>query len=185
MLKIIYSRNSKTLFKISFISIPKSKNIGAIADHMDKKLMKQFLLESKMEAYAGNGTYRLEKVSGINTFARAKGRFSYSDTFVGFIYFAGQEIVQENGKIIWSSVYSGGLAQEADDPYEIYNFLRLCLREPDSTLPVRGKEYLSNGQFSYKNMVEGDIDHFMGYESIETEEDIIYELHYSGGSIIN
>jgi hypothetical protein len=52
-------------------------------------------------------------------------------------------------------------------------------------MPVRGKDYLNNGQFEYKNMVEGNMDHFIGYESIEWEQDIVYELHYSGGSLID
>lgn len=156
-----------------------------IPPRMDVETLKQFLFESKMEGYAGGGSnYKAGKISGSKTFTRRRENLTYVDTYIGFTYFAGQEIVLEKNIPQWTSVYSGGITEDSIDPYEIYNFLKLCLRECDPQMPLRGKDYFSNGQFEYKNIFEGDMDHFIGYESIESEQDIVYELHYSGGTLI-
>ncbi|WP_337860755.1 DUF5680 domain-containing protein [Ferroplasma sp.] len=149
---------------------------------MESERIPEFMVEAKTKAYASGNAYS-DGNGGSKEFMFTSGNLKYTDRYVGSIFFAGQETLFESNIPVWSMVYYGGMLDDSCEPDEVYNFLRTALRNIPLDLPLRGSKYFHSNKFVYKNEAEGDLSHFIGYESIENTEDIIYELHYSGGSI--
>jgi hypothetical protein len=150
---------------------------------MESEIIPSFLLQAKTKSYASGNAYSNGNVKNSKEFTFASGNLKYIDTYIGSIFFAGQEILFDNNIPVWSMVYYGGLLDDSCEPGEVYDFLRSALRKVPPELPLRGSKHFQNNKFVYNNSIEGDLSHFIGYESIENSEGIIYELHYSGGSI--
>ena len=142
-----------------------------------------FLVEAKTQGYSSGVTYLPGLITGTKEFTYEKGRMKYIDIYSGSLYFLGQELIMEGNAPQWGMVYSGGIMDANYGTKEVYDFLRDALKRVPQDLPLRGKEFFSNSKFVYKNLTEGDLGHFLGYETIEHEENLIYELHYSGGFI--
>ena len=151
---------------------------------MEEAELRDFIILAKFNSQSqkSNSNPSGAKWSALSNFS--KGKLRYVNQSIGNIFRAGQEIVFENNKPIWSSVYSGGIIIDDVDSREVLNFLGSCLSEPDEEIPVRGRAYFTDGKLTYRNSANGSLEHFMGYESVDIEEEIIYELHYSGGLLL-
>jgi hypothetical protein len=150
---------------------------------MDEEKFIKFLVQAKTKGYASGITYVPGTIQGTKEFSFTDGKLKYTDVYSGSAFFIGQEMVYENDTPMWGMVYSGGLLDDNYEAKEIYEFLRNALKKMPEDFPLRGKESFSNGEFIYNNSTEGDMWHFIGYEAIEHKENIVYELHYSGGYI--
>ncbi|MEM4835204.1 MAG: DUF5680 domain-containing protein [Ferroplasma sp.] len=150
---------------------------------MDEEEVIKFLGEARIKGYASGKAYSPGRIEGFKEFSYADGKLKYTDMYSGSIFFSGQETIFDNNTPVWGMVYYGGILNDDYDASEVYDFLRKALRDIPADLPLRGKEIFSGTKFVYKNSVQGDIWHFIGYEEIEHMENTIYELHYSGGYI--
>ncbi|MEM0139897.1 MAG: DUF5680 domain-containing protein, partial [Ferroplasma sp.] len=112
---------------------------------MDDKDFRNFLLNAKRRSYAGGTKYLAGEIEGSKVFLFSNDGYSYRDWSIGLELFAGQETVTKDDMPVWSCVYSGGLTEEGVDAGEVYQFLKKCLSQPDSAIPVRGKTDFSNG----------------------------------------
>jgi predicted small secreted protein len=150
---------------------------------MEEDQLFSFLKEAKLRGYSSGIIYESTNLHGFREFNFQKGNCTYSDTYVGTLFFMGHEVVTENKIPLWGMVYSGGIVDDNFGSKEVYSFLKDALKRVDEEFPVRGKAFLSNNRYIYQNAHEGDFGQFIGYESIEANEELIYELHYSGGYI--
>ncbi len=150
---------------------------------MDDNQLIKFLTGAKTKGYSSGKPYLKGEIAGFKEFLFESGKLKYMDIYSGSILFTGQEIVFENSVPQWGMAYYGAILDDSYGSKEIYDFLRSALSNMPEDLPLRGKESFSNNKFTYKNATEGAIGHFIGYEEIEQSDDIIYELHYSGGYI--
>jgi hypothetical protein len=94
--------------------------------------------------------------------------------------------VSHQEKVIWSMVYAGGVAPSIKDRAEvrsIYAFLRQALRLVGEDRPYRGASNFEADGYTYTDRREGDLTEFHGSERIEKSGRVVYQLHYSGGSI--
>ncbi|ADG39696.1 MULTISPECIES: DUF5680 domain-containing protein [Leuconostoc] len=149
----------------------------------------QFLVTAKKETYASKGDAATLQplLPDTKQLEYEQGDYTYRDIYTGLSYFVGQEIVYVRSQAVWSMAYSGGIMRsvtEENDIYNIYDFLRSCLRRVDETKPFRGPETFCQAEYSYKNNVTGNLDDFYGVEAIYKSEVLVYQLHYSGGSIM-
>jgi hypothetical protein len=96
--------------------------LGSISTSMETESLKQFLMECRNDGYAGGAKYGAGKINASKTFTKNRGVLSYVDTFLGFTFFAGKEVVLERNNPQWTCVYSGGITQDTIDTNEIYNF---------------------------------------------------------------
>ncbi|WEV58975.1 DUF5680 domain-containing protein [Bifidobacterium sp. ESL0728] len=150
-----------------------------------------FLVAAKAATYAAEKPVTLEPTfSGSHEFRFTKGNLHYRDIYFGSLHFAGQEIVEDESRAIWSMVYLGGILQngtahnadnEDDNATEIYRFLKLALRKASPDAPYRGPASFEAGEYRYTNQFTGDITNFNGKETIYAGQLPVYRLHYSGG----
>ncbi|WEV52913.1 DUF5680 domain-containing protein [Bifidobacterium sp. ESL0704] len=150
-----------------------------------------FLVAAKAATYAAEKPVAAEPTfAGSHEFRFTQGDLHYRDIYFGGFRFAGQEIVEDGSQPIWSMVYSGtilendmnqGNTDENDDATEIYQFLKLALRQVSPAAPYRGPDSFESGKYRYTNQYAGDIRDFNGEETICAGPLPVYRLHYSGG----
>lgn len=149
------------------------------------KQLAKFLIKAKINTYASSGEDG-EKIlpDGGKEFEFKEKEFKYRDRYFGFNPFIGQEIVWQNGKIIWGMNYYGKIISEIIPAKEIYQFLQEALRKVPEDKPFRGPAKFVKGKLLYLNKVKGTIEKFEGKEKIFYKRKLIYELIYHGGIII-
>jgi len=104
---------------------------------------------------------------------------------VGEAQFAGQEIVYESGKPVWTMSYAGTIPPGIDskDVDAAVKLLHMALMRVAVEEPFRGPRRVDNGAYSYTNRVQGKLDSFFGEETISRGGTKLYELHYGGGLV--
>ena len=84
---------------------------------MDIEQLSKFLVKAKINTYASSGEGG-EKIlfDESKEFEFEEKEFKYRDRYFGFDPFIGQEIVWQNGKIIWGMNYYGKVVSEVIFP---------------------------------------------------------------------
>lgn len=152
---------------------------------MNLNKFSMFLVKAKINTYASSGEEG-EKIlsNGSKEFEFKEKEFKYRDRYLGFNPFIGQEIVWQNGKIVWGMNYYGKIVSEIIPAKDIYQFLQEVLKKITKDKPFRGPDNFKNDDFKYINKTEGAIKGFKGEEIIFYKEQIVYKLNYQGGLII-
>jgi hypothetical protein len=152
--------------------------IGALA---------RFLAEAKKRTYASQGDSATVKplLSGTHQLEYSQGTFLYRDIYVGESTFAGQEIVYESGKPVWTMSYAGYIHPgiEGKDVEATVKLLHIALMHVPLEEPFRGPRRIDEGAYTYANRVQGTLDSFFGDETIARGGAKLYELHYGGGLV--
>jgi len=143
-----------------------------------------FLIKAKMNTYALGGEGG-EKIfpDGNKEFEFKEEEFKYRDRYFGFNPFLGEEVVFQNGKIIWGMNYYGRVISKDIPPKEIYQLLKEALRKVPKSKPFRGPESFKKYSFQYLNKAKGTIKEFSGKEKIFYQRKLVYTLIYHGGII--
>jgi len=152
---------------------------------MDIEQLSKFLVKAKINTYALSGENE-EKVlfDESKEFEFEEKEFKYRDRYFGFDPFIGQEIVWQNGKIIWGMNYYGKVVSEVIPVKQIYQFLKEVLKKVLENKPFRGPDNFKQGDFEYFNKVEGVVENFQGEEAIFYKKQLVYKLNYHGGLVI-
>ncbi|EZP76984.1 hypothetical protein H839_10318 [Parageobacillus genomosp. 1] len=148
-----------------------------------------FLVEAKKRTYASetNNASVRPLWNGAKQLEYQKGDYLYRDIYFGSVFFAGQEVVEEKERPVWSMVYSGGIVIPSlprEQVASVYAFLRKALRLVDMQAPYRGPRQWQDGPYTYQNDYEGTWERFYGEERILIAGEKVYKLRYSGGMII-
>ena len=148
----------------------------------------EFLLEAKVNSYAGGGAELKPQRPGFKELEFSKGDWEYRDSYCGFFFAPGQEIVRYKGKPVWAMAYSGGMLSEyhgnKDFAKQTFTFLKKCLALVELSRPFRGPTNFKDGDFEYKDANNGDISDFSGTEHIYYKGKEVFRQHYIGGYII-
>ena len=113
-----------------------------------------------------------------------KDDLAYHDTYFGSRDFIGEEVVYKTEKPVWAMNYYGFVLNDDISTADAYKILRSALmQEYDDILPVRGPREYSEGEYTYRNSVEGYLDRFMGTEEILLSSEVIYQCWYHGGMV--
>lgn len=95
--------------------------------------------------------------------------------------FSGEEAVWEAGNPIWAMNYSGRVISE--------NFsskhLKAALMHPTAEFPYRGQPIYHEGDYTYVMDVQGDFDWFSGKEMIYYKAELVYDLLFHGGKVLD
>lgn len=146
--------------------------------------LNEFLMAAKKACYASETpANRQELPDGSTELRYTEGEYEYVDRFVGMGAFAGTEVVYQSGKPIWSMAYHGRVLTRIPEPQDIFSFLRKALAAIPEEAPLRGPDYLTDGNWSYENDVEGSPEAFTGTERIYFKGTRCYRLQYLGGTI--
>ncbi len=153
---------------------------------------RNFLIRAKKSTYA-NSTIEKVKPSRIGSsdyqyeeIANNK-KYTYHDTYFGGTKFMGEEVVYcDSNKPIWGMNYYGVTIDDTVGEEAMDMALRPALMkvgEDKDVIPVRGSSKFINNGYTYTFKVTGTIENFDGIEQIYKEDNLIYELHCSGGII--
>lgn len=151
-----------------------------------------FLIRAKKLTYAnstiekvkpsriGSSDYQYEEI--VNN-----KKYTYHDTYFGGIKFMGEEVVYcDSNKPVWGMNYYGVTIDDTLGEEAMDMALRPALMkvgEDKDVIPVRGSSKFINNGYTYTFKVTGTIENFDGIEQIYKEDNLIYELHCSGGII--
>jgi hypothetical protein len=158
-------------------------------DQTSKTRLAAFLVTAKRKTYAGlddDATVAAPILRGSKQLEYSEQDLHYRDIYFGMSFFAGQETVTANERVIWSMSYAGGVSPDITDRgrfLAIYAFLRQALLGIGEARPFRGPAQFEQGDFRYINSSEGDISEFHGTEQIFHGATRVYELRYGGGVI--
>lgn len=148
----------------------------------------QFLVKAKIHTYAGDGPEVSPQRPGFRELEFLEGDFGYRDSYVGFYFAPGQEVVRFRGDPVWTMAYSGGMNPEYHGletfSRETYDILKRALLRVEASRPFRGPECFSEGDWLYRDSSIGDITNFIGDEQIFRRGREMFRQHYIGGIIV-
>jgi hypothetical protein len=152
---------------------------------MNKEELRVFLNEANRSTYANKEAPKVTSTRlGSEDYHFEKDNLIYHDTYFGSRDFIGEEIVYKDGEAVWGANYYGYVLDENAKTNEVYAFLRKALmHESDELVPVRGPTYFKEGEWGYRNTVEGDLGRCKGTEEILFADKVVYRLDYHGGFI--
>ncbi len=156
------------------------------------KEFEEFLIKAKKETYANS---QIKKVNsnrlGSNDYHYEENingkKYTYHDTYFGGIKFMGEEVVYcDSNKPMWGMNYYGVTLEENLGEEAMDNALRPALMkvgEDKNVISTRGPSKFENNGYVYTFRTTGTIDNFDGVEQVYKDNNLIYELHCSGGII--
>ena len=140
-------------------------------------------MKAKKKTYASKTAVERRNDDGSKELRYREGDLLYLDKYYGSITFTGQEFVFFKGKLIWFMAYRGSLVESFEMlSKQCYAFLKSCLRKLPLEFPVRGPKDSKKGNFKYFNNYKGDLDDFVGVETIFWKDEVIYSCNYFGGA---
>ncbi len=155
---------------------------------VDLEELAQFLVRAKTRTYAAGGKEVAPQRSGFKELEYGEDCWNYRDSYAGFFFAQGQEVVRYNGIPIWAMAYSGGLLPEYRDmdfAEKTFAFLKKALLLVDESRPFRGPTSLKGKwDFEYIGHTDGDIRNFTGRERILYQGEEVFRQDYAGGVIL-
>ena len=150
-----------------------------------KNELTNFLVEAKRKGYAGEDSEWTKLKNGERQFNFDKNPFTYRDSYIlsdSKKSFSGRELVWRRNKAVWTMNYQGIILPSSirTSVDEIYKFLRKSLREIPEEFPFRGPANFEDGDFTYRNILSGDLECFSGIELISKRKTTFYKLNYHG-----
>lgn len=202
---ILESNNEKEILKLcckftdcKFESIDKMlrensfyKETYYAGNVIDDKFI-NFLIRAKKSTYAnGNIQKVLSSRNGSSDYNYEEiidnKKYTYHDTYFGGVKFMGEEVVYcGNNNPIWGMNYYGITYEDALGEEAMDNALRPALMrvgKDKNIIQVRGPIKFENDGYIYTFKTTGTIENFDGIEQIYKNNNLIYELHCSGGII--
>ena len=152
-----------------------------------------FLINAKKSTYANSNIKKVESSRvGSSDYHYEEiidnKKYIYHDTYFGGTKFMGEEVVYcNNNKPIWGMNYYGVTLDDTLGEEAMDKALRPALMkvgEDENIIPVRGIAKFENNGYTYTFKTTGTIEKFDGIEQIYKANNLIYELHCSGGMIV-
>ena len=143
-----------------------------------------FIVRAKAATYVGDGKKTKSCRLGSHDLKFQEGSFSYLDSYFGGTDFLGQEVVYYENEPIWAMNYYGRII----DPEKITAAEAGQIIKESLSLMYQEGRFLggfehATGNGTYTDTSQGNLDSFMGKESISRENVKVYELLYHGGLI--
>ena len=152
-----------------------------------------FLIKAKKSTYANSNIKKVESSRvGSSDYHYEEiidnKKYIYHDTYFGGTKFMGEEVVYcDDSKPIWGMNYYGVTLDDTLGEEAMDKALRPALMkvgEDENIIPVRGIAKFENNGYIYTFKATGTIEKFDGIEQIYKANNLIYELHCSGGMIV-
>ena len=121
--------------------------------------------------------------NGAKVMEFSDGDWKMVDTFYGGEPYGGCLGIEYHGRVVWTQVYYGQVHDTKLSVHEVYDFLRLALREPNPDRPFRGPVSFIRGHLEYCDVSSGDFATYSGKEVILEHGKEIYWGAYFGGLV--
>jgi hypothetical protein len=150
---------------------------------MDKRLLRQFLIDSNKAGYAGGEEKKwIKELDGSTTIPYIQDQWKSHDNFFGGEPYGGRVVVFYQEKPVWMMVYYGWIMEGVvTDP--VYAILREALKQMHEDAPFRGPKEFKDGELTYSNRWHGDVERYSGEEQITQNGKLIYKANYMGGLV--
>ncbi len=148
-------------------------------ENVDLDELKIFLMKANMPHATGTAKTNRE-IDGSRTIEYSEGDYRMHDNFFGGEPYGGRLVIFYKEQPVFLEVYYGRAYNTAD---EVYDFLREALQHPDNDNPYRGPLEYSNGRFTSKSSVEGDVASHTVTEYIYDNDTEIYSATIIGGLV--
>jgi len=110
--------------------------------------LREFLVKAKACGYATKGeSDELELADGGKELSYREGEYAYRDRYYGFNPFVGEEVVWQDGRVVWAMNYYGRITSGSISSSEVYRFLQKALREVKPDRPFRGPREFADSEF--------------------------------------
>lgn len=150
---------------------------------MNKEALKQFLLDSNKAGYAGGEEKKwIKEDDGSTTIPFEKNSWRSHDNFFGGEPYGGRTVVFYKSEAVWMMVYYGWV-EEGIKTDSVYGILRKALNQMPEDHPYRGPREYKEGEYTYTNFWNGEVDRFSGSEQITQGDKVIYKADYTGGLV--
>ena len=149
----------------------------------EMSIVEDFLVEAKINTYAGGGTLSDSSRPNSKDMHYSKGKYQYIDTYLGGINFIGEEAVYYEEKAVWGMNYYGEMLKGEGVPPGFSKCLKSALRAVPKEAPYRGPKIYDDGDFQYRCRWYGSVESFHGEEYISYKNTDIYKLRFHGGII--
>jgi hypothetical protein len=145
--------------------------------------LKNFLIDSNNAGYAGGESKKwIKEADGSRTIPFEKAPWKSHDNFFGGEPYGGRTVVFYEGKPVWMMVYYGWVS-EGVETNPVYEALRNALKQMPKDYPFRGPREYKEGEFTYTNSWDGEVDRFSGEEQITKKGELVYKANYMGGLV--
>ncbi|HEY1074750.1 MAG TPA: DUF5680 domain-containing protein [Patescibacteria group bacterium] len=146
--------------------------------------LRRFLIYCGKEGYATISEEGMIIESDQSTSIRIKkGDWQYHDNYFGGEPYGGREVVFYQVKPVWMMTYYGCVGDSVEDLKSVYQHLKKALTLFPADAPFRGPKEFTEGNYSYKNRWDGDVEKFSGEEEIYHHNQKIYTAKYIGGVV--
>jgi len=150
---------------------------------MDIEALRQFLVDSNKAGYAGGDEKKwIKEPDGSTTIPFERGAWRSHDNFFGGEPYGGRTVVFKDNQAVWMMVYYGWVTEGVETDL-VYGVLRGALMGMPEGHPYRGPEEFTQGEFTYRNKWDGELDRFSGEEVITQGQKVIYKANYFGGEV--
>lgn len=160
----------------------------------DLERLVQFIVQAKKAAYAGDGAEVPSdqvQTPGFKELSFREGDWEYRDSYAGYFFAPGREVVWYQGNPAWMMAYSGGMTSEyrADRVFakQTFTFLKRVLSQISPERPFRGPASFVDDNFIYSDSLldpTGDLRDFRGTEFISCKNREVFRQFYFGGVIV-
>jgi len=144
-------------------------------------------LASKSTYAAGKPPLKISERKDFIEYTFTQGKWSYRDSYTGYIKSTGQEIVRYDGKIVWANSYCGGMTEGNELlANEAFDFLKLAMSQDETAFQsLRGPAQFVQGDWLYRYTQEGDITNYHGSEEILYKRVVVFFHRTIGGMVVN
>lgn len=156
------------------------------SDLFTDTLLLQFLERAGKATYAGGGKYEENpERPGFHELVYQEEKFSYRDSYTGYIRSWGEEVVRFEGKPVWTSLYGGGMIDGKEEMAdECFTFLKKALSaKEEGFFSIRGPHFFEESDWKHTYKQEGDYANFSGYQEILYKNEVIFYHHAIGGLV--
>ena len=150
---------------------------------MDLQTLRRFILQANKSGYAsGKEKQWTKERDKSTTILFDQGPWKMNDNFFGGEPYGGRVIILYKNKPYWIMVYYGWITPGvAVNP--VYAVLRGALKLMPEEAPFRGPKKFQEGELTYTNHWNGDVEKYSGEEQIMQGKKIIYQANYRGGLV--
>jgi hypothetical protein len=143
-----------------------------------------FIVRAKQVTYVGGGQRLLPYRLGSHDLQFIEDDWAYHDSYLGESDFIGQEAVYYRQKVVWAMNYFGRILGAARiTSAQAGEMIKTSLSKMYAEGRFLGGFEYADGELTYVDTNEGDVQFFTGREWISHNSEIVYELVYHGGLI--
>ena len=153
---------------------------------MTNEELYNFIDKAGKATYAGGGKREENpEREGFVEFVYEDGDLQYRDSYTGFIRSSGMEVVRQNGKVVWTSSYGGGMIEGKEElAGKTFDFLKKAMSADEGSFDsFRGPRAFTDENWEYKYTQDGDVSKFHGYEEIHYKGKIVFFHRIIGGVV--